>query len=32
MLVVTTGNLPEDTQTDPKVRKIAQYAISACKY
>jgi len=31
MVVVTTGNLPEDSQTDTKVRKIAQYAISACR-
>lgn len=31
MAVVTTGNLPEDSQTDNQIRKIAQYAISACK-
>jgi CubicO group peptidase (beta-lactamase class C family) len=31
MVVVTTGNLPEDSQTETKVRKIAQYAISACR-
>jgi CubicO group peptidase (beta-lactamase class C family) len=31
MIVVTTGNLPEDSQTETKVRKIAQYAISACR-
>ena len=31
MMVVTTGNLPEDSQTETKVRKIAQYAISACR-
>ena len=31
MVVVTTGNLPEDSQTDMKVREIAKYAISACK-
>jgi len=31
MVVVTTGNLPEDSQTENQMRKIAQYAISACK-
>lgn len=31
MVVVTTGNLSEDIQTDPILRKIVQYAISACK-
>jgi CubicO group peptidase (beta-lactamase class C family) len=31
MVVVTTGNLPEDSRTETKVRKIAGYAISACK-
>jgi CubicO group peptidase (beta-lactamase class C family) len=31
MVVVTSGNLPEDSQTETKVRKIAQYAISACR-
>jgi len=31
MLVVTTGNLPEDGQAETKMRKTAQYAISACK-
>jgi CubicO group peptidase (beta-lactamase class C family) len=31
MVVVTTADLPEDSQTETKMRKIAQYAISACK-
>jgi CubicO group peptidase (beta-lactamase class C family) len=31
MQVVTTANLQQDTQTESKMRKIAQYAISACK-
>jgi CubicO group peptidase (beta-lactamase class C family) len=31
MVVVTTCNLPEDSQIETKMRKIAQYAISACK-
>jgi CubicO group peptidase (beta-lactamase class C family) len=31
MVVVTTANLPEDSQTESKMRKIAKYAISACK-
>ena len=31
MVVVTTGNLPEDSQTETKVHKIARYAISACR-
>jgi CubicO group peptidase (beta-lactamase class C family) len=31
MVVVTTGNLTEDSHTETKVRKIAQYAISACR-
>jgi hypothetical protein len=31
MVVVTTANLPEDSQTETKMRKIAKYAISACK-
>ena len=31
MVVVTTGNLPEDSQAETKVRKIAQYALSACR-
>jgi len=31
MVVVTTGNLPEDNQTETKMREIAKYAISACK-
>jgi len=31
LVVVTTANLPEDSQTETKMRKIAQYAISACK-
>jgi hypothetical protein len=30
-VVVTTGNLPEDSQTETQMRKIAQYALSACK-
>jgi CubicO group peptidase (beta-lactamase class C family) len=30
MVVVTTCNLPEDSQPETKMRKIAQYAISAC--
>ena len=31
MVVVTTGNLPDESQTENQIRKIAQYAISACK-
>jgi hypothetical protein len=31
MVVVTTCNLLEDSQIETKMRKIAQYAISACK-
>jgi len=31
MVLVTTGNLPEESQTENQIRKIAQYAISACK-
>jgi CubicO group peptidase (beta-lactamase class C family) len=31
MVVVTTGNLPEDSQTETKICEIARYAISACK-
>ncbi len=31
MVLVTTGNLPEDSQIETEVRKIAQYALSACK-
>jgi hypothetical protein len=31
MVVVTTADLPEDSQTETKIRKIAGYAISACK-
>lgn len=31
MVVVTTANLPEDSQTGMKMLKIAQYAVSACK-
>ena len=31
MVVVTTANVPEDSQTESKMRKIARYAISACK-
>lgn len=31
MVVVTTANLPEGGQTESKMRKIAQYAISACR-
>jgi CubicO group peptidase (beta-lactamase class C family) len=31
MVVVTTADLPEDNQTETKIRKIAGYAISACK-
>jgi len=31
MVVVTTGNLPEDDQIGAKMREIARYAISACK-
>jgi CubicO group peptidase (beta-lactamase class C family) len=31
MIVVTTCNLPEDSQPETKMHKIAQYAISACK-
>lgn len=31
MVLVTTGNLAEDSQTETKMRKVAQYAISACK-
>ena len=31
MVVVTTADLPEDSQTETKMRKIARYAISACK-
>jgi CubicO group peptidase (beta-lactamase class C family) len=30
MVVVTTGSLPEDSQTEIKMRKIATFAISAC--
>jgi len=30
MVVVTTCSLPEDSQTEAKVRRIAGYAISAC--
>jgi CubicO group peptidase (beta-lactamase class C family) len=30
MVVVTTANLSQDSQTEPKMRKIAQHAISAC--
>ncbi len=31
MVLVTTGNLPEDSQIEIQARKIAQYALSACK-
>ena len=31
MVVVTTADLPEDSQTETKMRKIARYTISACK-
>ena len=31
LVVVTTADLPEDSQTEAKVRQIARYAISACK-
>jgi len=31
MVVVTTAGLQQDSQTETKMRKIAQYAISACK-
>jgi CubicO group peptidase (beta-lactamase class C family) len=31
MVIVTTANLPEDSQTGMKMLKIAQYAVSACK-
>jgi CubicO group peptidase (beta-lactamase class C family) len=31
MVVVTTANLQEGRQTESKMRKIAQYAISACR-
>ena len=31
MVVVTTADLPEDMQTETKMREIAKYAISACK-
>ena len=31
MVIVTTGNVPEDKQTETKMRKIADYAVSACK-
>ncbi len=31
MVVVTTADLPEDNQTEIKMRKIARYALSACK-
>ncbi len=31
MVVVTTADLPEDSQTETKMRKIATFAISACK-
>ena len=31
MVLVTTGNLPEDSQIEIQARKIAQYAISACR-
>jgi CubicO group peptidase (beta-lactamase class C family) len=31
MVLVTTGNLPEDSQIETQMRKIAQYALSACK-
>ena len=31
MMVVTAADLPKVSQTDPKMRKIARYAITACK-
>ena len=31
MVVVTTGNMPEDDQIGAKMREIVRYAISACK-
>jgi CubicO group peptidase (beta-lactamase class C family) len=31
MVLVTTGNLPEDSQIEIQARKIARYALSACK-
>jgi len=31
LVVVATAKLPEDSQTETKMRKIARYAISACK-
>jgi CubicO group peptidase (beta-lactamase class C family) len=31
MVLVTTGDLPEDSQIEIQMRKIAQYAVFACK-
>jgi CubicO group peptidase (beta-lactamase class C family) len=31
MVLVTTGNLQEESQTENQIRKIAQYGISSCK-
>jgi CubicO group peptidase (beta-lactamase class C family) len=31
MVVVVTASLPEDNQTETRVRRIAQYAIESCR-